>query len=454
VAEGDEAGERAAGGARARRAAVLVMAKAPLPGRVKTRLEPVFTRAECAAIQARLVERTARWAAATAARGRAYVAYDPPGERDRVAALVPEGVELIEQRAGHLGERLADAAAHVHERHDGPLIVVGVDTRLTREHAREAIDRLQQGADVVLGPALDGGYYLISLARPAPALFAIDPQSWGGPNVLQESLAAAASAGLNVALLDPERDLDTPEDAAALREDPELRDLLRNAKEPIVSVVIPTRDEAAALPGLLDHLSTLNGRFDVIVADGESSDGTAETAESHRSAPLVLRATGGRAAQLNAGARAAHGDPIVFLHADTRLPENAYDELTSTTAEGGNFALEFDGGDRFSRILGAWYRAQRRLGIYYGDSAIWVRARTFERLGGFRPLPIMDDYDFARRLERQANTACLPGPVTTSARRWRALGVPRTVLSWVVIRWLFLAGVPPERLANLYRRAR
>jgi glycosyltransferase involved in cell wall biosynthesis len=194
----------------------------------------------------------------------------------------------------------------------------------------------------------------------------------------------------------------------------------------------------------------------VIVADGGSRDGTPQLATSHPLSPRVVRHEGGRAAQLNAGAAVANGDPIVFLHADTRLPASAYASLTSTETEaaGGNFALRFDGGEMFSCVLGAWYRAQRRLGVYYGDSAIWLSRAAFEALGGFRPLPIMDDYDLARRLESGFRTACLPGPAVTSARRWRALGVPRTVLSWVVIRWLFVAGVPPERLAHLYKPAR
>jgi rSAM/selenodomain-associated transferase 2 len=219
--------------------------------------------------------------------------------------------------------------------------------------------------------------------------------------------------------------------------------------------VIPTRDEAYVLPRTIDHLAELPGRFEVTVVDGGSRDSTVATARDHPLGPRVLRQEGGRAAQLNAGARASTGDPIVFLHADSRLPESAYRTLTTTPAAGGNFAIRFEGDDRFARLLGAWYRAQRRLGIYYGDSAIWLKRETFERLGGFdTSLPIMDDYDLARRLEREHATACLPGPVTTSARRWRRLGVPRTVLSWVLIRWLFVAGVPPARLAHLYRRAR
>jgi rSAM/selenodomain-associated transferase 2/rSAM/selenodomain-associated transferase 1 len=430
------------------RPAALVMAKAPVPGRVKTRLEPVFSPQECAEIQAALIERTARWATAVAP-GAAHVALDGP-------AALPAGVIELRQSDGHLGERLESATAAVWSGHSGPLLVVGVDTRLTAAHADQALARLAAGADVVLGPALDGGYWLLALARPAPELFAIDPAAWGGPDVLALTLAAARGAGLSVATLEPERDLDTPADAEALRDDPELGPLLRRGldRTPLVSVVVPVLDEAAALPGLLDHLAALEGRFEVVVADGGSRDGTRELAAAHPSAPRVLEVRGGRAAQMNAGAAEARGDTLLFLHADTRLPPDAHRSLVSSSADGGNFALRFDGGDRFSRVLGAWYALQRRLGVYYGDSAIWLRRSAFESLGGFRPLPIMDDYDLARRLERGFRTACLPGPAVTSARRWRALGVPRTVFSWVLIRWLFVAGVAPEHLARLYRRVR
>ena len=223
-----------------------------------------------------------------------------------------------------------------------------------------------------------------------------------------------------------------------------------------VSVVVPVLNEARALPGLLDHLASLGGELEVVVADGGSTDGSAELAERHPLQPLVIRTQRGRALQLNAGAAAASGDPLVFLHADTRLPPDALARLRRLprSIAGGNFDLRFDGGDRFARVLGAWYRAQRSLGIYYGDSAIWLRRAAFDALGGFRPLPIMEDYDLARRLERHGRTACVPGPAVTSGRRWRALGVPRTVLSWIVIRWLFVAGVAPEKLARLYRTAR
>ncbi|MCW3012132.1 MAG: hypothetical protein JWO90_2536 [Solirubrobacterales bacterium] len=222
----------------------------------------------------------------------------------------------------------------------------------------------------------------------------------------------------------------------------------------MISVLVPTRDEAGQITALLDHLQALPGRWEVVVADGGSTDETRELAAAHAGRPLVLDVPGGRAAQLNAAAARATGDLLLFLHADSRLALDAHALLARTPARAGNFALRFDGEDAFSWLLGRVYALQRRTGLYYGDSSVWCEPALFAELGGFRPLPIMDDYDLVRRLERATRTACLPGPATTSARRWRTMGVARTVFSWLVIRWLYLAGVAPDRLAGLYRRVR
>ncbi len=230
-------------------------------------------------------------------------------------------------------------------------------------------------------------------------------------------------------------------------------------RRPLVSILVPTLNEERELPRLLDHLAALHGDWELVVADGGSSDRTLQIARAHRSRPRVLQQVGGRAAQLNAGARVAAGDVLLFLHADSRLPRDAYASLATAwrdtpQTKGGNFALRFDGGGLFERVLGAVYRLQRRHGYYYGDSTIWVQHAVFDALGGYREIPIMDDYDFVRRLERSGATRCLPGPATTSARRWRSAGIARTVLAWFVIRWLFVAGVAPQRLARLYRVVR
>jgi len=230
------------------------------------------------------------------------------------------------------------------------------------------------------------------------------------------------------------------------------------AEEPVLlSIVVPVLDEEAAIGALLDHLAALDGRWEVLIADGGSADGTRTVVASHRAAVRVVDAQRGRARQQNAAAACAAGEAVVFLHADSRLPPAAHASIAEALARGivgGNFQLRFDGGDRFSAILGWWYGLQRRAGVFYGDSTIWVRRDHFGALGGFPELPIMEDYALARKLVKSGPTACLPGPATTSSRRWRAYGIPRTVSSWVVIRWLWLAGVPAERLARLYGDAR
>lgn len=200
--------------------AVLVMARAPWPGTVKTRLTPMLGAGGCARLQASLIRRTAALAE-TAAPGACYVAFDPPDAGNMLADLVPAGVALLAQRGADLGQRMAAAADDVFELRAGPLVVVGTDVpTLTAADLRAAFDALAAGLDLVLGPARDGGYYLVGLSRPLPGLFAIDPTLWGGDRVLAATVAAAADAGLDAALLDLRGDLDTPADAWALLADP------------------------------------------------------------------------------------------------------------------------------------------------------------------------------------------------------------------------------------------
>ena len=226
----------------------------------------------------------------------------------------------------------------------------------------------------------------------------------------------------------------------------------------LISVIIPTLDEASTIAEALDALAQIEGRWEVIIVDGGSDDSTATIAAAHPAPAQVMTSPRGRATQMNAGASAATGQVLLFLHADTLLPAAAHQAITQAISDpavsGGNFAIRFGGGDGFSRILGAWYAIQRRLGVYYGDSAIWIRREVFERLGGFAPIPIMEDYDLVRRLQKMGRTRCLRDPVVTSARRWQRAGLTRTIASWVLIRWLYLAGVSPTRLARLYPRIR
>lgn len=200
--------------------AVLVMAKAPRPGEVKTRLQPLLGPEGCARLQAALLRRVAAWAHAVAP-GAAFVAYAPDDGLEETLGLVPAGIDLFAQEGEDLGERLAAASARVLSMHPGPLLVVGTDlATLSAQHARAALEDLADGCDVCFGPAFDGGYYLVALAAPQPRLFDLPRDAWGGPGVLELSLQAAATAGLSLGMLRGERDLDTPADARAALADP------------------------------------------------------------------------------------------------------------------------------------------------------------------------------------------------------------------------------------------
>ena len=207
--------------------AVLVMAKVPRAGRVKTRLAPMLGHDRCASLQAALVTLVATIATSVAP-GATFLAFDPPDAREELAGLLPAGVALVPQRGSHLGERLAGAVADVFAAHRGPIVVVGTDIPLLKaRHLHDAFAALAGGADVVLGPAYDGGYYLAGMNRPVPSLFDITPELWGGPDVLAATVARAEADGLRCHLLEELRDLDTPEDAVALAAEPSLPSELR-----------------------------------------------------------------------------------------------------------------------------------------------------------------------------------------------------------------------------------
>ena len=202
--------------------AVLVMAKAPRAGLAKTRLAPMLGHDRCASLQAALITRAATTATAVTP-GATFLAFDPPDARDELAGLLPAGVELLPQRGGHLGERMAAAVTDVYAVHQGLLAVVGTDIPLLgARHLRGTFAELATGADVVLGPAYDGGYYLAGMTRPVPSLFDIDPELWGGPDVLAATVARVEANGLRWHLLEVLRDLDTPEDAVTLAAEPTL----------------------------------------------------------------------------------------------------------------------------------------------------------------------------------------------------------------------------------------
>jgi rSAM/selenodomain-associated transferase 2 len=223
-----------------------------------------------------------------------------------------------------------------------------------------------------------------------------------------------------------------------------------------ISIVIPSLDEAANLARLLPALAVAAPGRDVIVVDGGSRDRTADVVRAAGGVRYVASPRG-RARQMNAGARVARGDVLLFLHADTRLPDGALPAvehaMTDPRVAGGRFDVRFDTARPVMRMV-AWFinRRSRLSGIATGDQAIFVRRSVFEALGGYPDIPLMEDVELSRRLRRHGRLACLRERVTTSARKWEQEGPLRTILLMWLVRSLYFCGVPPDRLHRLYYR--
>lgn len=240
----------------------------------------------------------------------------------------------------------------------------------------------------------------------------------------------------------------------------------RRSERPLLAVVVPVLDEARRLPALAAELAPLAERAEVVIVDGGSGDGTRAALERLRRPRCprtgvgleILDAPRGRAVQMNAGARATSAPVLLFLHADTRLPDDVGDAVARALAGGavaGCFRLRIDSRDPrlalAARIINLRSRLMPSAG---GDQAIFVRRDVFERLGGFRPLALCEDLDLVRRLGRVGRFQLADGEVVTSARRWERHGVARTIALMWTLRLAWHLGVDPARLGRWYRDAR
>jgi rSAM/selenodomain-associated transferase 2 len=213
-----------------------------------------------------------------------------------------------------------------------------------------------------------------------------------------------------------------------------------------LSVVVPALNEAPGIVAALEALAPLRRRgHQVIVVDGGSTDGTPELARPH--CDRMVLAEKGRARQMNAGAGAATGDVLVFLHADTRLP--AEPEKAILDHAWGRFDVEIEGRHPLLKVV-AWSMnlRSRVTGIATGDQAIFVRRAAFP---GFPEIPLMEDVAFSKLMKRRSPPACLRAKVVTSGRRWESRGVLRTILLMWRLRLLYVLGARPETLARMYQ---
>ncbi len=422
-----------------------VFAKFPAPGHAKTRLIPALGAQGAADLHERMVRLTlARVDELRRARGVGAEVWHTGNDAADFAGLFG-GTFLYRQQAGaDLGARMLHAF-RVMLRDASAAVIIGTDCpELSAAVLRSAFDELQRH-DLVLGPATDGGYYLIGLRRPVPGLF--DGMTWSTDGVLAETLGRARALGLSVHLLPTLDDVDDPGDLPVWEQAGVVHEA-DDRESPILSVIIPTLNEAHGIARIID--SVRRPGVEVIVADGGSTDGTRRIAAEHGARVALTPA--GRGPQLNAGAALARADRLLFLHADTVLPFGYVDAVLRVLADQrvaiGAFRFKVD---RPGWLLRAVEVAVRlRCALFrtpYGDQALFTRTGTFRMLGGYAGIPLMEDLDLVRRARVLGDICVVAEPATISSRRWVAAGVIRTTAINQLCVLGFALGVAPQRLA-------
>ncbi len=432
-----------------------MLTRFPRVGEVKTRIAATLGAEAATELHDRMARHTLRRLLALQACGeaRAEVRADA-AFAGVVREWLGKGPAIHYQGEGDLGRKLTIAFANNFGGRTEKVVIVGADCpAMGTRHLRDALAALER-TDCVLGPATDGGYYLVGLRRSAyrealGPLFSEMP--WGSTEVLVQTQNAAANAGLTVTLLEELPDVDLPEDVPAAEALLAAEKVGRDAR---ISVVVPALDDGS-LVGAAVRSAFAGGATEVIVADGGSDDDTA--AQASAAGAGVILADRGRARQMNAGAAGATGEVLCFLHADTVLPHGWADAVRDALAVDGVVAAAFDFAvpreARHSAVVQAGGTMRWRLtGTPYGDQAICVPRQVFEALGGFPDIPVMEDLEFAARLKRFGRIERIPLPAVSSARVWEQYGLVRPTLVNATGIAAYRLGVSPQRIAEWRRR--
>ncbi len=428
---------------------LILFSRYPVAGEAKTRLIPLLGGEGAAELQRRMTEHAAAHARKLALRaGASLQVRFAGGSEAQMKSWLGAAMECRAQGEGDLGARMAEAFRDSFARGFSRVLIVGADCPgLTADVMGRACSALSR-CDVALGPAVDGGYYLVGLRRPAPDLFAGIP--WGTEEVFAQTVACARRLHLSLHKLETLPDVDRPEDLCFWEE--------AEAASParydgaLISVVIPTLNEAPHIAGRIAELREVPN-VEVIVADGGSSDGTADAAAA--AGARLCRSAPGRARQMNLGAASAQGAILLFLHADSSLPAGfsrmVRDALAQEGVIAGAFRLQIaDPNPALRRVERLAHLRSRLFQMPYGDQALFMTAGAFRASGSFPDIPLMEDFELVRRLGRLGRIAILPSPVRTSARRWHRRGVLRQTLLNQFIIVAHLLGASPARLARWY----
>lgn len=221
----------------------------------------------------------------------------------------------------------------------------------------------------------------------------------------------------------------------------------------MISVIIPTLNEETGIRNTLNHVMEQKGYFEIIVADGGSTDKTLEIVQTFPEVKIT-QAPKGRATQMNEGARHAQGSILLFLHADTLLLKNSLEKIENAMADeenvGGSFFLKFNINHPVYNFYSHCSKINHLL-FTYGDQAIFIRSKIFKKVNGYKEIALMEDVEIQKRLRRTGKFVKLNHPVITSARRFARKGIILQQFYNIILVSLFLIGINPSTLKKYYK---
>jgi rSAM/selenodomain-associated transferase 2/rSAM/selenodomain-associated transferase 1 len=436
--------------------------KYPEKGKVKSRLSPHWDEDIVARLYRLFIEDLLDRLSGSDYQFR--IAYHPVERETAFIEQFGDGFSYMPQIGGDLGERMNDAFIRCFSEGFQTVVIIGSDSPdLPQQIIGEAFQALERGG-AVIGPSFDGGYYLIGFSRESFSSGAFDGVTWGTDSVFKKTMQYLQETGMPVHVLPSWRDIDRPEDIAALIKDNEKADFADSRTmtlllmRPRFSIIVPVLNEESSINLVIEHIGGFQeaaGSSEIITVDGDPEGRTIGAIRDTK----VITAVGkkGRGNQMNRGAALAKGDILVFLHADTRLPFNALTLIESALHDpacaAGAFDLAIASERPVFRLIEKTASLRSRLSrIPYGDQTLFFRRDYFNAIGGFADIPIMEDVEIMRRIKKRGERIVfIDQPSTTSARRWETEGVLYcTLRNWLLIS-LYLSGVSPERLSRLYR---
>ncbi|MHC4871314.1 MAG: TIGR04283 family arsenosugar biosynthesis glycosyltransferase [Planctomycetota bacterium] len=422
---------------------LIIFTKWPEPDKVKTRLIPKLGSKGAALFHDKLTTYTCS-TSLKLSDTQISVYYSGCSESE-AANWLGSDFSYTQQSAGDLGCKMLSAFNQSFQSGFESTIIIGTDSpEITPDLLDIAFNCLEL-SDLVVGPALDGGYYLIGMKNSHKSLF--ENIEWSTENVLSQTIEKTEAENLDFSFLPHLSDIDTPDDlyiwdkvSSDSQEKPKSR----------ISVIIPALNEEN---NITDCITSIGGNCEVIVADGGSHDATRLNA--CKCGAICIPSQPGRGRQMNKGAELATGEILLFLHADTILPEDWEESVLEIAADSntsiGAFSLKINNTSFKFRIIEKLVSLRNYLfSTPYGDQALFIRKKDFDALGKFKDIPLLEDLALVKNAAKVGKIITSEKSVVTSADRWLKSGtLKRTVINQIILAGYY-AGVSPERLAKLY----